>query len=128
MSSSKPEHGQIFTSVPFLMAGGLVLGTLTAVGHHIFATQVSGNPVESNEQQGWYISIVTGLAFLTKAFLSASAGLAYTQLLWFVLRSKTFTLAGVDATFSLVNNPWSFFRWELWLNGLSLVFMATIVW
>lgn len=110
------------------MAGSLFLGTLTAVSHHVFATQVNGHAVESNNQQEWYISIVTGLAFLVRAFLSASAGLAYTQLLWYILRSKSFTLAGVDATFSLVNNPWSFFKWELWSNGLSLIFMAAIVW
>ena len=110
------------------MAGGLILGTLTAVAHHVFATQVNGHAVESNEQQECYIAIVTGLAFLTRAFLSAPAGLAYTQLLWCILRSKSFTLAGVDATFSVVNNPWSFLNWELWSNGLSLVFMATIIW
>lgn len=110
------------------MAGSLTLGTVTAVGHHIFATKVNGNAVQSSEQQEWYITIVTGLAFLTRAFLTASAGLAYTQLLWYMLRSKTFTLAGVDATFSVVKDLWSFFNWELWSNGLSLVVMAVVVW
>lgn len=95
------------------MTGGLTLGTLTAVGHHIFATQVNGHAVQSSKQQEWYSLIVTGLAFLTRAFLIASAGLAYTQLLWHVLRSKMFTLAGVDATFSVVKDLWSFINWEL---------------
>lgn len=110
MSSLKPPHGQLFTSVHFLMAGGLTLGTVTAVGHHVFATQINGHAVQSSEQQEWYITTVTGLAFLTRAFLTASAGLAYTQLLWYILRSKTFTLAGVDATFSVVKDLWSFFN------------------
>ncbi|KAI7776108.1 hypothetical protein LA080_005833 [Diaporthe eres] len=110
------------------MAGGLILGTVTAVGHHVFATQINGHAVQSSEQQECYIAIVTGLAFLTRAFLTASAGLAYTQLLWHILRSKTFTLAGVDATFSVVKDLWSFFNWELWLNGLPLVVMAMIIW
>lgn len=111
------------------MAGGLTLGTVTAVGHHIiFATQVNEHAVQSSQQQEWYSSIVIGLAFLTRAFLTASAGLAYTQLLWYILRSKTFTLAGVDATFSVVKDLSSFLNWELWSNGLSLVVMAIVVW
>lgn len=110
------------------MASGLILGTATAVAHHAFATRVNGRPVQSSEQQEWYSSIGIGLAFLTRAFLSASAGLAYTQLLWYILRSRTFTLAGVDATFSVVKDLWSFFNWELWSNGLSLVIMAIVVW
>lgn len=110
------------------MAGSLTLGTATAVGHHIFATKVNGKDVHSSEQQEWYSTIVTGLAFLTRAFLTASTGLAYTQLLWYILRSKTFTLAGVDGTFSVVKDLWSFFNWELWSNGLSLVVMVIVVW
>lgn len=128
MSHLKPSRGQLFTSVHILMTGGLTLGTLTAVGHHVFATRVNGHAVQSSQQQEWYSSIVTGLAFLTRAFLAASSGLAYTQLLWHILRSKTFTLAGVDATFSVVKDLWSFFNWELWSNGLSLVTMAIVVW
>lgn len=110
------------------MAGGLTLGTVTAVGHHIFATQVNEDAVQNSQQQEWYSSIVIALAFLTRAFLTASAGLAYTQLLWHMLKSKTFTLAGVDASFSIVKDLWSFFNWELWSNGLCLVVMAIVVW
>lgn len=128
MSPIKSSRGQLLTSVHFLMASGLMLGTVTAVGHHVFATQVHGHAVQSSNQQEWYSSIVTGLAFLARAFLTASAGLAYTQLLWYNLRSRTFTLAGVDATFSVVKDLWSFFNWELWSNGLSLVTMAIVVW
>lgn len=98
------------------------------IGHHVFATQVDGQAVKSGEQQEWYSSVVTGLAFLTKALLGASAGLAYTQLLWYILRSKTSTLAGVDATFSVARDLWSFLNWELWSNGLCLVAMAVVIW
>lgn len=110
------------------MAASLTLGTITAVGHHVFASKVNGCAVQSSNQQEWYNSIVTGLAFLTRAFLTASAGLAYVQLLWHTLRSKTLTLAGIDATFSLVKDLWSFFNWELWSHGLPLVIMALVVW
>lgn len=132
MSALKLGHCQtvtsLFTSVHFLMAGGLTLGTVTAVGHHVFATKFNGQAVNSTDQQERYSTVVTGLAFLTRAFLTASAGLAYTQLLWYILRSKTFSLAGADAIFSVVKDLWSFFNWELWSNGSSLVVMAIVVW
>lgn len=93
-----------------------------------FGTKVNGQVVQSNEEQQWYSTISTGLAFLTNTFLTASAGLAYTQLLWYILRSKTFTLAGVDATFAVIRDPWSFLNRELWSKGLPLAMMAIIVW
>lgn len=80
------KGGRLFTTIPFLMIGGLVLGTITAVSHHIFSSKVNGKVVRSNDEQQWYSQIGTGLAFLTKTFLTAAAGLAYTQLLWHVLR------------------------------------------
>lgn len=95
------------------------LGQLSSGSHgrwsapHIFATKINGHVVHSNEQQQWYSAIATGLAFLTKTLLTAAAGLAYTQLLWYILRSKSFTLAGVNATFAVLHNPWGFFNREL---------------
>lgn len=84
--------GRIVTSVPFLMIAGLTLGTISSIAHHIFYTKVNGQVVQSSVQQEWYSRIGVGLANLVKMCLTAAAGFAYIQLLWYTMRKKAFTL------------------------------------
>ncbi|KAF5007170.1 hypothetical protein FDECE_6480 [Fusarium decemcellulare] len=110
------------------MVGGLVLGTLLAVAHHLFYASLDHRPVKSQVQQEWYFRIGIGLAFLVKTLLTASASLAYNQLLWYTLRSQPVTLAGVDALFGVISNALDFGNGELWRRGRGLVVAAFIVW
>ncbi|PMD36323.1 hypothetical protein L207DRAFT_587331 [Hyaloscypha variabilis F] len=110
------------------MCGGILLGTLVAVTHHFFYQSLNGQIVHSDNQQQWFLRIGTGLAFLAKTFLTASAALGYTQLLWLTLRSSPISLHGVDSLFGAVTNAWHFTDWELWRRGPALAIVALIVW
>lgn len=68
----------------------------------------------------------SGLAFVTKATLAASVGVAYTKRLWVTLRTKTITMQAVDDLFLLTINPTSFFSWEVLRKGKLVCIMAII--
>ncbi len=106
----------------------LVLGVATALGHHFFYVWLDGRLVQSKMEQEWFGRIGTGLAFLTNAFLSATSTIAYTQLLWRTLRSKTVSIGGVDALFSATTNAWNLVNLELWRRGPLLGVVAAILW
>ena len=114
--------------IPSLMCGGLLLGMSTAIAHHLFYHYLDGRIVQSDNQQQWYLRIGTGLAFLTKTLLTASAGLAYTQILWQTLRLRPISLRGVDSLFGAVTSAWNFTELELWIRGPALAIAALIVW
>jgi hypothetical protein len=114
--------------LPSLMFSGILLGTLVAVAHHLFYQSLNGRIVHSDNQQQWFLRIGTGLAFLTKTFLTASAALGYTQLLWQTLRSRPISLHGIDSLFGAVTNAWHFTDWELWRRGPALAIVALIIW
>jgi hypothetical protein len=47
--------------LPSLMFGGILLGTLVAVAHHLFYQSLNGRIVHSDNQQQWFLRIGTGL-------------------------------------------------------------------
>lgn len=110
------------------MSGGLLLATLTAIAHHCFNSTVNQRVVQDLNEQEWFSRIGTGLAFSVKTLLTASAGLAYTQSLWCTLKTKPFTLKGLDALFAVVNDVSKFCNWEAWRHGLHLVSIAVLIW
>jgi hypothetical protein len=78
------------------MTGSLVSGLALAISHHLFYNYLNNRIVQSQNQQEWFLRIGTGMAFLTRALLSAAVGIAYTQILWRTLRSKSITLQGIN--------------------------------
>ncbi|KPM43804.1 hypothetical protein AK830_g2725 [Neonectria ditissima] len=127
-SSRRAARFQAHWVTPTLMVSSVLFGTLLAVGHHLFYASLDGQIVTSSEQQVWNLRIGTGLAFLVKACLTAAAGLAYTQLLWYTLRSQEISLNGIDAVFSVVNNIYGFATGEIWIRSPALVLIASIMW
>lgn len=113
---------------PALMAGSFLLGLSFALAHHFYYLHLDEIIVESQSQQQWHLRAGTGLAFLVRAFLSAAVGIAYTQILWRTLRSKSITIGGVNSLFGVMNNPWAFIGWELWTAAPLLAVVAIIAW
>jgi hypothetical protein len=113
---------------PSLMCGGILLGTLAAVTHHLFYHSLNGRIVHSNNQQQWFLRIGTDLAFLTQNTFDASAALAYTQILWQTLRLRPISLHGVDSPFGAVTSAWNFMDLEPWRSGRALAIVASIIW
>lgn len=110
------------------MIGGVLCGIGFALGHHFFYSSWDNHIVESTNQQQWNIRIGTGMAFLVKTFLTASAGFAYTQVLWQTLKAREVSIGGIDAMFGVTTNAWAFLSLELWRKGISLVVLAAITW
>lgn len=122
------KSGVFPTSTTFWMIGGLLLATLTAIAHHCFYSTIDQHVVQDLQEQEWFNRIGTGLAFSVKTLLAASAGLAYTQLLWCTLKTKPFTLRGLDALFAILNDVFKFWNWEAWRHSIHLVSIALIIW
>ncbi|GKU07092.1 hypothetical protein FLAG1_08861 [Fusarium langsethiae] len=113
---------------PALMTGSLLLGLVLALGHHFYYHHLDGRIVQSQNQQQWFLRLGTGLAFLVRAFLSAAVGIAYTQILWRTLRSKSVSVGGVNSLFGVVHNAWDFVTLELWTAAPALAVVAIIAW
>jgi len=113
---------------PTSMITWLVLAVAAAVSHHFFYVWLDGRLVQSKTEQEWFGRIGTGLAFLTNALLSAASTIAYIQLLWQTLRSKTVSIGGVDALFGATTSAWNLVNLELWRRGSFLGVIAAILW
>lgn len=113
---------------PVLMVFLFVAGIAFAVGHHIFYHSLDGTLVTSTSQQEWTIRIGTGLAFLVKAALAASVGVAFTQYLWTVARTEAMAVGSIDAMFSMTKNPLAFINFEVLWKAKLLVLLALASW
>lgn len=122
------KHNTILKPIPFLMTGGLLLASITAIAHHVFNSNVNQRAVQSSAQQEWFSRIGTGLAFLIKTLLTASASLAYTQMLWSTLRTKPFSLSGLDTLFAVTHDALELFNFETWRRGFPLITTALLIW
>lgn len=111
-----------------LMLCSLIMGILIAVGHHLFYHHLDQHIVASSNQQQWFVRVGTGLAFLFKVCLTAAATIAYTQILWRTLKSRSITINGLDALFGVVHDAWCFTSGELWRRGIELALLALIIW
>jgi uncharacterized membrane protein len=115
-------------TVAALIITNLVLGILLSVGHHLFYASLDGGIVQTLSQQEWYLRTGTGFSFLVRAFLSASIGSAYIQLLWHNLKSTTTSITGVDALLGILHNIRDLTLWELWSTRPILTAVALLIW
>jgi hypothetical protein len=111
-----------------LMTGSLLSGLALAFGHHLFYDYLNNRIVQSQDQQEWFLRIGTGMAFLARALLSAAIGIAYVQILWRTLRSKSVTINGIDSLFGVSHNAWDLTTLELWTAAPALTIVAVIAW
>ncbi|KAF7568707.1 hypothetical protein PtrSN002B_010135 [Pyrenophora tritici-repentis] len=134
--SSKPAESDTARSfdrwhVSFRVPLGIVLfmlfGIAFALGHHLYYNALDGQPVIQGTQE-WAIRIGTGLAFLAKACLIASAAISYQQQYWRVLRSRPMSIGSIDDIMSLLANPACFCNWEVWRKAWSSAIIALAIW
>ncbi|KAL3443119.1 hypothetical protein BJX65DRAFT_209519 [Aspergillus insuetus] len=123
-----PAKWGVGWQIPAMMIGFVICGAGGAVGHHFYYRSLDDTVVNSIDQQTWAIRIGTGLAFLTRTFLVAAVGVAAAQEMWATLRKKTIRLYGIDSMFAVLNNPISFFTWDLWVYAKTLTLLAIISW
>jgi hypothetical protein len=110
------------------MIGLYLCGLLLSVGHHLYYNRLDNTLVKSVEQQTWAIRIGTGFAFVVKTLFVAAIGIAAVQQIWTTLRRKSVNLRGIDAMFSVLNNPMAFLVPDMWICAKTLTLLATISW
>ncbi|KAH6708738.1 hypothetical protein BKA61DRAFT_678587 [Leptodontidium sp. MPI-SDFR-AT-0119] len=126
-SNKNSSSWRIDWLVPTQMVGLLVIGTLLAVGHHLFYSSLAGHPIGKISQQ-WATRYGTAFTFLVKASLISAISTAYIQHIWVMFRKKPMSIGTLDATFSATTDPFSFLNLEM-LNRVKIgTVLALLIW
>ncbi|KAL8869434.1 MAG: hypothetical protein Q9174_004274, partial [Haloplaca sp. 1 TL-2023] len=133
---------QIHWSAPGLMVASLLVGTLLALGHHLFYDSLDRQPAATTLEDygvlGMQVSIQqvntavgTTFAFLVKACLMLSISIAYFQIfMWSVgTYGKTGTqLSHLDVMTSALHDLISLASFKTWLRRPWLWLLAVVAW
>jgi len=105
------------------------LGIATAVGQHRLYQYLDGKPVDDvSIPQTWVIRAGTAFAILFKTVLVSATGIAFVQGFWYIIRRNSITIRGIDATFDVLYNPFSFFCVDLLLKTRFVFVIAIVSW
>ncbi|KAF7366719.1 Catalase domain-containing protein [Mycena sanguinolenta] len=119
------------------IVGSLVAGCLFAIGHHLYFSSLNGKNVQTTTvlsgltvfDEKWANHVAVALAFLVKFSFSMCVGVAYVQTLWKTARRPLgLSVAGLDASFSLLSNPMKFLSTDLLFSAQFLLLLAAISW
>ncbi|KAF5626975.1 hypothetical protein F52700_8458 [Fusarium sp. NRRL 52700] len=86
----------------------VLIGTLFAVGHHLFYLRLNGKEAINQSLMLRYGTIV---AFCAKACLGTSVTVAFHQQAWRVVRNKTARVETIDSIFTANSDIFSLFIW-----------------
>ncbi|KAJ6510767.1 hypothetical protein C8R45DRAFT_1207627 [Mycena sanguinolenta] len=129
-------HGSYLSPLLKIILAWLAAAAL-AIGHHLFNTSLDKRIVPSTgstsrlhgiQSQAGASAIGTTFAFLVSALLGVSAGTAFLQCAWRLVRQRSFTVAGLDALWSSPHNPLAFLSIDFWKTGRGVVVIATLSW
>lgn len=119
--------GRVHWTAPCSILFLILSGILATLAHHLYYQSLDQQPIAKIPQE-WAIRIGTGLAFLSKACLGASAALAYQQYLWTILRSRALTVKSIDSVMGLLSNPTCFLSARTHRNAFSCIVTAVVIW
>ncbi|KAH6867722.1 hypothetical protein B0T10DRAFT_534122 [Thelonectria olida] len=108
-------------SMPFF----LILGTVFAIGHHLFYQHLDGKEAL---QQPLMLRYGTVLAFCAKASLGAAVILARRQRVWMVVRQKVARLGTIDSIFTAAEDITALFDWEAIRKAKIATCLAIYLW
>ncbi|KAL5001675.1 hypothetical protein BDV10DRAFT_148449 [Aspergillus recurvatus] len=121
------KHG-IHWRMPAAMAICWIIGLGLALGHHFYYFSLNGTIVPGQTQQEWSLRVGTGLAFLTKTFLTTGVGIACVQNLWWILRLKPVRLSTLDSMWDIRGNIFNFLDPHVWLRSPNVAILGLISW
>ncbi|KAL4786620.1 hypothetical protein BJX76DRAFT_95580 [Aspergillus varians] len=114
--------------MPTAMAVCWIIGLGLALGHHFYYFSLNGTVVPGQTQQEWSLRVGTGLAFLTKTFLTTAVGIACVQNLWWILRLKPVRMSTLDSMWNIRGNIFNFFDLHIWRRGPNVALLGLISW
>lgn len=117
----------IHWKTPCTIVGLFMLGLVFAVTHHYYYNSLNDRSLQDFPQE-WAVRIGTGLAFLTKSCLVASAAIAYQQYYWRILRMRSLSVQSIDDIMGLLADPTRFANHEPLQRAWSCVAIAVIIW
>jgi hypothetical protein len=127
-------HGSPMSSLLKIVLIWLV-GCILAVLHHIYNSQLNDRAVRTLDrhhptakdvflsQQG-ASAVGTTLANLASAAMAASTAIAFFQCAWYLVRRRSFTVAGLDALWSAPGSQLSFLEWDFVRTAKGVVLVA----
>jgi hypothetical protein len=111
------------------MFGLLLVGGLTAIGHHLFYSYLNNKEVDqAGVGQTWAIRTGTAFAYLFKTTLVAAIAVVYAQCFWFIVRRNFFEIGSLDDFFALLTNPLLFYHRSLYGKASLLFGLAMVSW
>ncbi|KAF5608132.1 hypothetical protein FPANT_582 [Fusarium pseudoanthophilum] len=102
------EAWQVYRHKPWNMCLLVLIGTLFAVGHHLFYLHLDGKEALNQSLMLRYGTIV---AFCAKASLGTAVTIAFHQRAWRVVRNKTARVETIDSIFTANLDIFSLFTW-----------------
>ena len=135
MTASKSIHWL----APTTIISSLILGALSAVGHHIFYRSLEGTVAQDDNvnilgsrvsRQQLNIAGGTALAFLVKAALTTAVATAYIQLFWRAItrNARSASLETLDTVFSAFSNVFMLGKVWVWWRYPLLFSLAATAW
>jgi len=105
-----------------------ITGITFALAHHFFYNHIDKHIVNDASQQQWVTRAGTAAAFIVKLSLATATSAAYTQWLWFQLRTEALKVERLDTMFSVLENAWEFTNLRFWLHHPLLALPAAVTW
>lgn len=127
LSDDQFDKWKIALRNPSLMATFLLLGTGCAIVHHLYYGSLDRLSIDAVNQE-WAVRIGTGLAFLIRAFLVASAAMGFQHYSWLILRKASLSIGTIDDLVGILDNLIPFINFELWRSALGVILVACIIW
>ncbi|KAL8880440.1 MAG: hypothetical protein Q9192_008018 [Flavoplaca navasiana] len=115
------------------MAGLLIAGIILAMVNHIFYERLNGKTARSRENawdrddQAWSTRFGTAIALLAKTCFAGAVAIAYQQHIWSNFRDADYTMERIGGMFAAIDNPFSFFHWEMVANAKIATLLALVV-
>lgn len=133
------KRSSIHWKAPTTVLLAVVIGTLFALGHHLFYASLDGHPAPNDDytllgsnfsKQQLNIAGGTAFAFLVRASLVTALSTAYIQMFWRAMthRAREATLDSLDTTFSALNNIFSLLKLWAWWRHPLLWTLALAAW
>jgi len=113
---------------PTIMISSFIVGVIAAISHHVFYSIINQRGIQFELEQQLVTSAGTALAFLAKVSFAATSATAFTQCLWFSMRSQSVEVRLMDSMFGVLGNPWELLNFRFWLGHPILTLTAVTTW